>query len=226
MRAVAVIDGEHYAAVVAGRARGAAARDRGVRPRRRHREAARRRGVRRPARGLGRGGDRRARARRRARPLGRARARAARRASGSPRACSRCGVPYEGADFRLRPAALRADRHALARRDRHRQARRQDGGDGPRGARGLARPAASSSSRWAAAGRPSPRSSRCGRRCADLLALSRARAARRLGPPRDRRADRGADGRLPPLRRRSRGRGRPLERARRRARSPRRSTRT
>ena len=52
---------------------------------------------------------------------------------------------------------------------------------------------------------------------ADLLAALACRAACGVRPPRDRRADRAADGRLPALRRRARRGGRRLERPRRHA---------
>ena len=98
-------------ALRAGRAGRAAALPHEVvaaRARRRHREAARRRGLRRAARRRARRGDRRASARARARPLRRAGARAA--SSGS-RLASRVlvhGLPYAGADFRFDAAVARA----------------------------------------------------------------------------------------------------------------------
>ena len=167
LRAVALIDGEHYAARRARGARRAAVRVGRRDPRRRHREAARRRadyGVPlvesfgdaevvvdlsdEPV--LGAGG---------AVPLGVAGAR--RRA-----AVRRRRLP-------LRPARVRADRPAVDRRDRHRQARGEDRGLGAPRARCSRATATSSSSRWAAAGRAEPELIERPPSIADLVALSR-----------------------------------------------------
>ena len=136
------------------------------------------------------------------------------------------GVPYEGADFRLDPPRFEPIRDAVDRRDRNREARRQDGRHRACGAASWRGSGASSSSRWVAAGRPSRSSSRSRPTVADLLALSRAGPARCVRPPRDCRADRRADGRLPTLRRRSRRCRRHLERRSPASASPRSSTPT
>ena len=119
------------------------------------------------------------------------------------------GVPYEGADFRFDPPRFepiatpslavigtgkRVGKTAVTghvgsrrlARDRERRRRR----DGTRRAR------------------RSRSSSRCAPTVADLLALSRAGTSCCVGPPRDGGADGRADRRLPPLRRRAGGRGR------------------
>ena len=101
-------------------------------------------------------------------------------------------------------AAVRAD----ARRHRHRQAHRQDR-DRRRGRPASPRRWAStrSSSRWAAAGRPSPQVAEAGSVDLErLLELVRAGRARRLRLPRGRAHDRRHDDRRPPGRRRPRRR--------------------
>ena len=91
MRALAIVDGEHYAPVVRDALAALPYEVVGALAGRRHGEAARRRGLRRPGRRLARGRDRRARAGARGRPLRRAGARAARALPASPAACSRSG---------------------------------------------------------------------------------------------------------------------------------------
>ena len=88
----------------------------------------------------------------------------------------------------FRSAVVRAVRAAVDRRHRHRQARGEDGGHRAPRAAARARARRASSSRWAAAGRRSPSSSRSRRRVAELVARSRVGQARGVGPPRDGRA--------------------------------------
>ena len=92
---------------------------------------------------------------RRGRPLRRAGRRARGAGSGSPRARSRTGCPYVGAGLPPRPGPLHALRAAGAGGHRHGQARREDRGRGPRRAPARAARARSSSSPWAAAAPPS-----------------------------------------------------------------------
>ena len=144
----------------------------------------------------------------RRRSLRRAGARPARAASGSRAACSppacRTSAPTS-ASIRRRSSRSRCRRSRI---DRHRQARREDRGH-RRTSPGCSRATGtSSSSRWAAAGRPSRRSSSRRRTSTTLLELSRAgrhaasdylETAALAGV---------ADRRLPALRRRARRRGR------------------
>ena len=156
-----------------------------------------------PLGALARGGDRRARARCRRRPLGRAGARAARALQRWRAARSRSAFPYEGADFRFDPPRFEPIRAAVDRRDRHRQAGRQDRGHRPR-SRGCSR--ATGRVVVVAMGRGGPAEPELVEIAADGRRPARALARRtpcRLGPPRDSGADRRADRRLPPLRRRA-----------------------
>ena len=115
--------------------------------------------------------------------------------------------------LRLRAAALRAVRAALAGRDRHRQADRQDRPDGPARAPAVPGPRRGR-------GRHGPRRSRgarADRGDADARQPAGAvqvRPPRRVGPPRDGCAGRRADDRLPSLRRRPRRAGGDLQRRR------------
>ena len=158
MRALAVIDGEHYRRRRARRRSPSCRTSSWRRARRWEGEAARRRGLRRPARGRSRGGRSRVRAGRRRRPLGRAGARASGAASPrQPRARARLALRRRR--LPLRPARLRADGRAHDRGRGNRQARRQDGGHGE------ARPARRRDARrgrrrrWDGAGRRSRSSS-------------------------------------------------------------------
>ena len=214
MRALAVCDGEHYAPVVRDALAALPYEVVGALAGRRQREAARRRGLRR-ARWWTR--SRRAIAELEPeagrRPLRRAGARAARAASGSPAACSRSGSPYVGPDFRFDPPRARAVSAAVALDRRHRQARRQDRRHRARGAAARARP------RRRRRGDGPRRAARAGggRGAADARASARAlarRPARGLRLPRDGGARRRGHDRLPPLRRRPRGRAGRVERAR------------
>ena len=67
------------------------------------------------------------------------------------------GLAYVGADFRFDPPAYADVRAAVDRRDRHRQARREDRASRRTSPRCSPAIATWSSSRWAAAARPSPR---------------------------------------------------------------------
>ena len=126
------------------------------------------------------------------------------------------GLSYIGADFRFDPPVVRRLRAAVDRRDRRRQARGEDR------ALGAPRLAARARARRRR-GRDGPR--RPGRARGDRAAADRLRprrglarrAARRLRLPRDRRDLRRAHDRLPPRRRRARGPGVRLERRRGRA---------
>ena len=113
------------------------------------------------------------------------------------------GLPYVGADFRFDPPTFHPFDAAVARGDRHRQARRQDGRDRARRAAARARPARRRrrDGPWRAGGAGAR--SRRRRRVDDLVALVARRASRGVGPSRDRGARRRADGRLPPRRRRA-----------------------
>ena len=151
VRAVALIDGEHYAPVVRDALAELPYEWVGAILVGGTREAARRRRLRRAAR-------RRLRRRRgRRRPLGRAGARPGRALPLGVAARSPPGLPYVGADFRFDPPAFEPFDAAVDRRDRHRasaSARPRS----RRTSRVCSRATAtSSSSRWAAAGRPSPR---------------------------------------------------------------------
>ena len=219
-RAVAIIDGEHYPPVVrqalaeldAARRRGGA--------RRRHREAPRRRGVRRAARALGRVRRPPAPAGRRDRPLRRAGARASRAARArEPRARARAPVRGRRTSASSRPRLVPVDLPSLAR-DRYRQAGGQDRRDGPR--REAARDATAASRRRHGPGRPARARDRA--RSAHGRVAARAvpgGAARGVRPSRDGDRGRGADRRLPPLRRRPRRCGRASRTCSRASRSPR-----
>ena len=87
-----------------------------------------------------------------------------------------------------RSAALRADRDALGRRDRDGEARRQDRRHRARGAAARPRAAASSSSRWGVAGRPSPSSSSV-RPTSPICSPLSGGTSRRVRSSRDRRGD-------------------------------------
>ena len=89
------------------------------------------------------------------------------------------GLPYVGADFRFDPPALEPFDAAVARRHRHGQARREDGGRRRTSARVLSGRRDVVVVRWAAAGRPSRRWSR---RRRPSRSCSRSRAA--AGTPR------------------------------------------
>ena len=176
MRALAVVDGEHYARRRARRARRAA-----VRVRRGACSSAGREKL--------RGGEDygvplvdslaarspsvRAGARRR--PLRRAGARAARAASAREPRRSRSGCRYVGRRLPLRPAraASRSPLPSLAVIGTGKRVGKT-AVTGHARARCSRATATSSSSRWAAAGRPSRRSSRCAPTLDDLLELSRA----------------------------------------------------
>ena len=100
----------------------------------------------------------------RRRSLGRAGARAGRAVRArEPGPRARPAVRGRGLPLRRRPS-VRAVRAPVDRRRRDGQARREDGGDRPPRPAARARPAASWWSRWVAAGRASPRRSRCRRR--------------------------------------------------------------
>ena len=205
MRAVALIDGEHYAPVVRDALARASVRVGRRDPRRRHREAARRRRLRRAAR-------RRLRRRGASSSTSRTSPCSGRpSASAGPSRALAAGLPYVGADFRFDPPASRAVRAAVDRGDRHRQARREDGGHGaPRAAAG---PRPRRRRRRDGPRRPGraggDRGAAVGRRARRALALG---AACGVGPSRDRSARRRADDRLPPRGRRARRGGLHVER--------------
>ena len=215
-RALALIDGEHYAPVVKSRARGAPVRrssplTSSAAPR----SCARKRTTASPSSTTS---TRRSPSTgRRSSSISRTSPCSARgSASGSRAACSPPGLPYVGADFRFDPPAARAVPAAVDRDRRHRQAGRQDRDHRSRRSALRARP--EGRRRRDGAGRTARargRQRRAGpRRAARALAR---RPPRRLGLPRDGRARRCRDDRLPPLRRRARGLRLDLERARGRA---------
>ena len=220
VRAVALIDGEHYPDVVREALRGAAVRVGGRDPRRRDREAARRRRLRRAA-------ARRLRRRRgRRRPLGRAGARARRTASAGPRRRSRPGCRTSAPTSASTRPSYADVRAAVDRRDRRRQARREDRARRRTSRRCSRATATWSWSRWAAAGPAEPEVIER-RPTVDRprRALAR-RPARGLRLPRDRGDLRRADDRLPPRRRRARRAGLRLERRSRARGSPPSASRT
>ena len=156
-----------------------------ARSRRRDREAARRGGLRRAARARRRGGDREHRARGRRRPLGRAGARAARAVRArEPRARARaCRTSARTSGSTRRAfapfdAARRSRSSAPASASGRRPSRATSRGS-------LAATDASSSWRWAAAGRPSPRSSTVPPTVDGSPRALALRAPRGLRPPRD-----------------------------------------
>ena len=128
------------------------------------------------------------------------------------------GVPYVGADFRFDPPHFAAwDVPAvLGRGDRDGQARREDRRRGPRRAAARARPRGRRrrDGPRRAAGARARRVAAVGGRPRRALAVG---PARRIRPPRDRRALRRSDDRLPPRRRRARRAGVRLQRPRGRA---------
>ena len=208
MRALAIIDGEHYAPVVRDALARAAVRVRRRSARRRDGEAARRRRLRRAARRRRSRPRSSARAGARGRPLRRAGAR--RRASGmrarEPRARARPAVRRAG--LPLRAAALAPFPLPSLAVDRDRQAGRQDRRHRARRAAARARPRRGRRRDGPRRARPSRRSPRRSRRSTALLELSRG-GRHAASDYLETAALAGVvDDRLPALRRRARGRAR------------------